>query len=156
VIDDPVMAGAITAARLGQQIGRIAHALHTTGQHDFGRAGIDDVVSQHGRLHAGAADLVDRGGAGGVRKSGAARGLARRGLALSGRQHVAHEDLVNALRRQFSPLQRGSDHVRAELVRAEGGQLAHEPAKRRAGGGKDDDGIGACGHRGFSCSIVIG
>src|SRR6185503_2687831 len=45
-----------------------------------------------------------------------------------------------------------ADHVRAELVRAEGGQFAHEPAKRRAGGGKDDDGIGACGHHGFSCS----
>jgi len=47
-------------------------------------------------------------------------------------------------------VQRGADHVRTELVRAEGGQFAHEPAKRRAGGGKDDDGIGACGHRGFS------
>jgi hypothetical protein len=35
------------------------------------------------------------------------------------------------------------------------GTIAHEPAKRRAGGGKDDDGIGACGHRGFSCSVVI-
>ena len=36
-----------------------------------------------------------------------------------------------------------------ELVRAESGEIAHEPAKRRAGGGNDDDGIGSCGHGGF-------
>ena len=99
--------------------------------------------------------LLIGGGAGGVGQSGAARGLARRRLTLSGRQHVAHEHLVDAFRRELRPLQRRADHVRTELVRAEGGQFAHEPAKRRAGGGKDDDGIGACGHRGFSCSIVI-
>jgi hypothetical protein len=31
---------------------------------------------------------------------------------------------------------------------AEGGQFAHKPAKRRAGGGKDYDGIGSGGHGG--------
>src|SRR5439155_350672 len=66
VVDDLVMAGTVTAARLGQQIGCIAHALHAAGQHDRGRACMDDVVGQHGGLHAGAADLVDRRGAGGV------------------------------------------------------------------------------------------
>ena len=116
---------------------------------------MDDVVRQHGRLHAGAAHLVDRRGAGGVGQSGAARGLPRRSLALTGRQHIAHENLVNAFRRQFRPLQRGADDVTTELVRADGRQFTHEPAERRAGGGKDDDGIGACGHRGFSCSIDI-
>ena len=69
--------------------------------------------------------------------------LAGRGLALTGRQHVAHEHLVDPLRRQLRPLQRRADHVRAELVGAERRQFAHEPAKRRAGGGKDDDGIGS-------------
>ena len=155
VVDDPVMAGAVAAARLRQQIGRIAHALHAAGQHDLGRAGVDDVMGQHGGLHAGAADLVDGGGAGGVGQFGAARGLPRRRLALAGRQHVAHEHLVDPLRREFCPLQRRADHVGAELVGAEGGQFAHEPAKRGAGGGKDDDGVGNGGHGGTPGAVGI-
>ena len=61
VVDDPVMAGAITGACFRQQIGRITHAFHATGYDDVGGTGGDDVVRQHGRLHAGTADLVDGG-----------------------------------------------------------------------------------------------
>jgi hypothetical protein len=39
--------------------------------------------------------------------------------------------------------------MRTELVGGKRRQFAHEPAKRRAGGGNDDDGIGSCGHGGF-------
>ena len=141
VIEDAVMADAIAAARLGQQIGRVGHALHAAGHHDLGRAGVDDVVRQHGGLHAGAADLVDGGGAGGIRQAGAARGLPRRRLALPGRQHAAHEHFVDAFGRQSGALQRGGDDMGTELVVAEGRELAHEAAKRRACGGQDDDGI---------------
>ena len=112
--------------------------------------GTDDVVRQHGGLHAGAADLVDGGGAGGIRQFGAARGLPRRGLTLSGRQHAAHEYFVDPLRREFCALDRRADHMGTELVGAKRGQIAHEFAQRRAGGGNDDDGIGACGHAGHS------
>ena len=66
----------------------------------------------------------------GVRQAGAARGLARRRLALAGRQHVAHEHLVDPLGRQFGALQRGADRVRAELVGAERRQ---SPMKRPSG-----------------------
>jgi len=83
VVDDAIMTGAVTAARLGQQIGRVAHALHAAGDDDPGGAGIDDVMRQHRGLHAGAADLVDGGGAGRIRQFGAARGLPRRSLTLS-------------------------------------------------------------------------
>ena len=135
VIDNAVMAGAVAGAGLGQQIGRIAHALHAAGQHDRGRACIDDVMGQHGRLHAGATDLVDGGGAGGVGQFGAAGGLASRCLTLSGRQYVAHENLIDPLGCNLGPLQRRADHVGAELVCAERRQFAHETAQRRAGGG---------------------
>jgi hypothetical protein len=42
-----------------------------------------------------------------------------------------------------------------ELVRAEGGEVPHEAAKRRAGSGNDDDGIGSGGHGGDSCGIEL-
>ena len=49
---------------------------------------------------------------------------------------------------ELGPLDGGADHVGTELVGAEGRKIAHEAAKRRAGGGNDDDGIGSCGHGG--------
>src|ERR1700676_1570079 len=154
VIDNPVMTGAIAGARFCQQVGRVGHALHAAGHHDFGGAGLDDVVGQHGGLHAGTADLVDGGGASRIRQFGAAGGLPRRRLALSGWQHAAHEHFVDPLRRKLRPLDRGADHMGTELVRAERRQIAHEPAKRGAGGGNDDDRIGGCGHGG--CSFEFG
>ena len=99
VIDDPVMTGTIAAAGLRQQIGRIAHALHAPGHHDLGGTGVDNVMSQHGCFHAGAADLVDGRRTRRVRQSGASGGLARRRLALSGRQHATHEHFVDPLGR---------------------------------------------------------
>ena len=69
-----------------------------------------------------------------------ARGLTRRGLALSGRQHAAHEHFVDPLRRQLGSLQRRADHMGAEPVGAERRQFPHEAAERGAGGGDDDDG----------------
>ena len=52
------------------------------------------------------------------------------------------------------------DDMGAELVGAEGREFAHEAAERRAGGGKDDDGIGGCGHDGILlkrqfCMMII-
>src|SRR5262249_359113 len=76
------------------------------------------------------------------------RGLGGRGLALTGRQHIAHEDFVDLLRRELRPIERGADHMRAELVGGKGRQLAHETTERGAGGGKDNDGIGGGGHGG--------
>jgi hypothetical protein len=146
VIDDPIMAGAISAACFREQIGRIRHALHAAGHHDLGRTGTDDVMGQHRGFHPGAADLVDGGGAGRVGQSRAAGGLSCRGLALSGRQHTAHEDLVDSLRRKPGAFERGGDHMGAELVGAERRKVTHEAAKGRAGGGDDDNGIGGCGH----------
>ncbi len=153
VIDNPVMTGAVAAARFRQQIGRIGHALHAAGHHDLGRAGADDVMRQHGGLHAGAADLVDRRRSRRVRQFGAARGLPRRSLTLSGRQHTAHEDFVDPFRGQICPLNGGADHMGTELMCAEGRKIAHEPAQRCAGGGNDDNLVGSCGHDGVPVQL---
>ena len=49
---------------------------------------------------------------------------------------------------------RGANYVRTELMRAERREITHEPAKRGAGGGNDDDRIGSCSHDG--CSSILG
>ena len=54
-----------------------------------------------------------------LRKAGADRRLARRSLAEAGREHVAHEDLVDLLAADPGPLDRGLDRGRAELGRGE-------------------------------------
>src|SRR5262249_48211973 len=82
-----------------------------------------------------------------------ARGLAGRGLTLAGRQHIAHEDFLDLLRCEFGALERRADHMRSELVGAERREFAQEAAKRRAGCGEDDDGIGGCGHGGTPWSF---
>jgi hypothetical protein len=47
-----------------------------------------------------------------------------------------------------APFERRADHVRSELVGRERGEFPHETAERGAGGGQDDDGIGAGCHDG--------
>ena len=100
-------------------------------------------MGQHHGLHAGAADLVDRGGAGGVGQPGGAGGLAGGRLALSGRQHAAHQHLVDPLRRQRRPVERAAKRVGAEGGCREPGELSLEATERGARGSDDDDGIGS-------------
>ncbi len=61
MVERPAMAEAIAAACLVEQIGRVRHALHAAGDHDAVGADGDQIMRQHGRLHARAANLVDRG-----------------------------------------------------------------------------------------------
>jgi hypothetical protein len=150
VVHHLAVAEAVAAARLGQQVGRVGHRLHAAGDHDLVAAGKQQVVRQHGRLHAGAAHLVDRGAAGRQRQAGAERGLAGRRLALAGGQHAAHDHFLHLLGREAGALDRRLDRDAAELRRGEAGQVALESAQRGASDGNDDDGIG---HE-LSCSVV--
>ena len=152
VVEDAIVADAVAGTRLGQQVGRVGHRLHAAGQDDVGRAGQDQVVGQHGGLHARAAHLVDGGGAGGVGQAGAARGLAGGGLALAGGQDAAHQHLVDALRRQGGAIECGADRVRAQSGGGKAGQLPLKAAEGRSRGGDDDDGI-EVGHEGHSAGL---
>ena len=142
VVEHAIMADAVAGARLGQQVRGVGHRLHAARQDDVGGARQDQVVRQHGRLHARAADLVDGGGAGGVGQAGTARGLAGGRLALAGGQDAAHQHLVDALGRQGGSVERGADRVGAKGGSGNAGKLALEAAERRARGGDDDDRIG--------------
>ena len=92
------------------------------------------IVGQHRRFHSRAAHLVDGGAAGGERQAGAEARLARRRLALPGRQHAAHDDLLNVLGFEAGALDGRADRHCAKLRRREVLELALQPAHRRAGG----------------------
>jgi hypothetical protein len=149
VILHDAMAHAIAAARLGQQIGRIAHALHAAGDGHGVRSGGQQVVRQHGRLHARAAHLVHGCAADGLRNAGAERGLPGRCLAHARRQDAAEDHFAHLIRRDPGALQRSAYGDGAQLRRAHGRQFALKASHGRARHADDDDGILLCHDRSF-------
>ena len=141
------MTDPIAAARLGQEVRRVGHGLHAAGDDDLGRAGPDEIMGEHGRLHAGAADLVDGRRACCVRQACPARGLAGRSLSLAGRQHAAHEDLVDLFGRKPGPVERGANDMAAKVWGAQSRETALEPSERAASGGNDYNWIMQCHQR---------
>ncbi len=85
MIQHLLMTHAQTLACLGQDVRRIAHAFHTTGDHDPVAAGQDQIVGQHGGLHGRTADFVDGGAAGCIGQAGGQCCLASGALPQSGR-----------------------------------------------------------------------
>ncbi len=75
---------------------------------------------------AGAADLVQAPGGGFLRHAGVDGGLARRVLALAGRQHLAEDHLVDFTGLDASARQHFLDHDAAEVMRWGGGEGAVE------------------------------
>ena len=128
-------------ARLRQQIGSIAHALHATRHHHLIGSRQQQIVRQHGRLHPRSAHLADCGAAGGERQSGTQTGLARRCLPKPGRQHVAHQHLLHVFRGDAGGCHRRFDRDRAQFRCGLRSQCALEPAHRGAHGADDDDWI---------------
>src|SRR5690606_9990698 len=63
VVVDGGMAVAVTLATAQQKVRRVAHAFLAAGDDYVDTAGHEEVVAEHGGLHAGSAHLVD-GGAG--------------------------------------------------------------------------------------------
>jgi hypothetical protein len=95
-VNDLLVAQAVTVPGLGQQVGRLGHALHAAGHKDGPHAGAEGVRGLHDALEPRAADLVHGDGAGGLREAGVDGGLPRRGLALAGLEDVAHEHIGDA------------------------------------------------------------
>ena len=75
------------------------------------------------------------------RQAGAERGLARRRLTLTGRQHAAHQDFLDAFGRDARPFDRGGNGARAERGRRNILEIAEKAAHRRARRADDDDGV---------------
>ena len=96
-VDQLGVAQAVAEARLGDQVRPLVHVLHAAGDDDLGIAGANLGRGEHDRLQAGAAHAVDRRGAGRVGEAALERRLARRRLADTGLEHLAHEHVVDGV-----------------------------------------------------------
>ena len=145
VVEHHVMPDAIAGACLLQQVRRARHGFHAARDHHIGRPCCDGIVSQHDRLHAGAAHFIDGRRTHGIGQARAFRRLSRRRLALARRQHAAHVDFADRIRRNTAAFQRRVDRRRAELRRGVTRQRAIQPPQRRARGGNNDNRIAHIG-----------
>ena len=132
MVDDLLVAHPVTGTRLRQQVRRIAHAFHAAGCHDVVRTRRQQVVGKHRRFHARSAHLVDGSAAGRQRQSRSERGLSRWRLALSGREHAAHDDFLHLLRLHARALHRRTDGRGTQLRRREVFQFPLQRSHRRA------------------------
>ncbi|MCY1305080.1 hypothetical protein D9M70_548630 [compost metagenome] len=137
MILDLTMPQAETAARLRQQIRGVGHRLHAADGKHRRAARKERVVAEHQRFHAGTADLGDGRRRRFLAEACAKSGLARRVLANAGRQHIAHQHLVDGIKAGAIKccLQRdGADFRRSQILEA-----ALKGAHRGAGRRNDDD-----------------
>ena len=90
-VDDLAVAHAVAAARLGQHVGRVGHALHAARDDDLRVADQDLAARVHHRLQSRAAHLVHRDRADRDGQPRLDHRLARGRLTHAGGQHVAQD-----------------------------------------------------------------
>ena len=138
-VDQHAVAHRVPEPRLGHQVRRVGHALHATREHNLVLPRPDVDVSHRGRAHARGTHLVDRLRTGRLGQPYARRHLARRDLAGTRLQHLAHHHVVDLVGRHARTLQRGRGRMRAQLRPGQRCQPPAEAAERGAGR-TDDDG----------------
>ncbi len=139
VIEHAAVTHAIAAAGLLEQIRRVAHALHAAGHHDLVAAGAQQIVGEHGRLHARPAHLVDGRAAGFLAEAGAEGGLPGGRLSLAGGQNAAHDDFLDVGVFDTRVADGAGDASRAELGGGHVVEVALEAAHRCTRCANDDD-----------------
>jgi len=97
-VDGLDVAEPVAEARAGQEVRRACHGFHPAGHHDLGGAGLDRLDGAVDGFHPGAADHADLEGRHGVRQPGAERDLAGGVLPEARGEHIAHDDMLDALR----------------------------------------------------------
>ena len=113
-VDQLGIAQAIAEARLGDQVRPLVHVLHAARDDELRVARADLGRGEHHGLQAGATNAVDRRGAGRVGEATLEGRLARRRLAHTGLQDLAHEHFVDLVRRDAGALHCGADGDAAE------------------------------------------
>ena len=114
-----------------QQIGRVGHALHPPRHDDIGSTQRQRIIAQHRGLHPRSAHLVDRGRRHAFRQARREPRLPRRGLPQTGRQHAAHQQILDRCPRQSGPGQRRPDRDAAQF---RGRARRKHPLERPHGG----------------------
>ena len=118
---------------------RLAHTLLTARDDDIAVAVADRLEAERHRAQAGAAELVDAIGGLLDRDARADRGLARRVLALSGREDLAEDRLVDVAGCHVRALHRLEDRDLTEIVGRHARERAVEAAHGCTRRGGDDD-----------------
>jgi len=138
-VDQLGVAHAISAAGLGQQIGRGRHVFRAAGHDHVCVAALDGLGGEHHGLQPRAADLVDRGRPHARGNAGRHCGLPGHVLAQPGAEDVPQDHLVDLLRAHARPIQ-GSAHDRAPQLRGRNGrQRPAETSHGRARGPRQPD-----------------
>ncbi|MOA09461.1 hypothetical protein D3C78_1292920 [compost metagenome] len=148
VVENLVVAHAVAAAALLQQVRRIGHAFHAARDHHIAAAGHQLVMGQQRGLHARAAHLGQGHGTGALRQSALEPGLARGRLALTGHQAVAEQHFIHLLGGDACALDCGPDGGTAQIMGRELGKIALEGAHGGTGSAHD--------HNGFSHFCLLG
>src|SRR5690606_2693517 len=102
-------------------------------------------MGEHGRLHAGAAHLVDGRRACGNGYSGFDRSLTRRSLPLTGGQNAAHIDVFDRFRCKSRSCKCATNGRGTEVCSLSAGKIALKAAHGSTGSTDNDNGI-AVGH----------
>ena len=148
-VDDLRVAETVSLARLRQKIGSVGHGFHSAGDDDGTVSGLHRLRRERDGFQSGAADFVDCHGTCRGRESAEDGGLARRILAESGGDDVAHDALVDLRGIDAGALDGLANRDGAELRRAEIGEAALKFSDGGAAAG-DDDNIVKRGHESSS------
>ncbi|MDQ0695753.1 hypothetical protein QF048_002195 [Streptomyces sp. W4I9-2] len=127
----------VALAGLGEQVRGVGHGLLATGDHHVELPGADELVGQRDGVEPGQAHLVD-GERGDVhRDAGLDRGLPGGHLARTGREHLAHDHVLDLVTADAGPVQGGLDGEASEVGAGEALEGAEETAHGRPGA-RDD------------------
>ena len=135
------MAHAHALACFWHHVGNVRHAFETAGDGDINGAGDQRVMALHGGFHAGTAKLVDRCRTSRIWNASEDRCLTGRALALTVRQHAAHDHFIHICRCNARPLQRSFNCSRTQVWATRVRKDTVEAAHGRAGHTDNDDGI---------------
>src|SRR5262249_36574064 len=127
----------IADARLGQEIGCVAHAFHAASDVEVTIASLDGLGGEHNSLEARATDLVDGDGRHIISNATVKGCLARRCLALACRHDIAHDDFIYTLAGGVGALDRFANGDRAKLRGGEWRERAQEASYGGAHGAQD-------------------
>ncbi|MPM19494.1 hypothetical protein SDC9_65920 [bioreactor metagenome] len=141
MVEDLVVAHAVAAAALLEQVGRIGHAFHAARDHHLAAARDQLVVREDGGFHACAAHLGERHRAGALRQTTLEARLARGCLTLACHQAVAEQHFLDQLRLDACALDSRLDGRAAQIVGGQIRKVALECAHRCARCADDDDRI---------------
>jgi hypothetical protein len=97
-IHDRTIADPISFARVREQIGRIAHALHAASNDDFGVVCLNCLGCKTHGLESGSTNFVDCHGSDIWQKTGTERCLSCGILSKTGGYNIAHNHFVDLLR----------------------------------------------------------